>query len=110
LTKDNKDKQKSSRLAIVFITITVERELLFICCRVFGDTSKYSIHQNSRFFIKYKRMKRVSMENLELKKLLEERAKITKECVGNPLIPLEKKLKKQQENRDGVPVSSKKQS
>jgi len=50
------------------------------------------------------------MENLELKKLLEERAKITKECVGNPLIPLEKKLKKQQENRDGVPVSSKKQS
>jgi|GEM_PF-4944902 len=50
LTKDNKDKQKSYRLAIVFITITFERELLFICCRVFGDTSKYNIEQNSRFF------------------------------------------------------------
>ena len=48
------------------------------------------------------------MEDLELKKILEERAKITKKCIGNPLIPLEKKLKKQQENRDGRQSSSKK--
>jgi len=43
LTKSNKDKQKSYRLAIVYITITVKRELLFICYWVFGDASKYSI-------------------------------------------------------------------
>jgi len=54
-------------------------------------------------------MKRVSMENLELKKFLEERAKIAKEYIGNPLIPLEAVLKNQQENREGRPLSSKKQ-